>query len=213
MPSTTTRLAFPYPVLADNADVPEDIKALADRLAAIGAGYSQGTAAARPAAGVDGRFYWTTDTFTLSYDSGTAWQQIWPPPAGTIVDSMVNTFAAISGQKIAAATALTALTLPGSMAASPGTGCRRDLATVGRLIGNIYNASGGSLVAGTTLATLPAGFRPTSLSPIWVPVVKWDNGANTYSTVVMSVGSSTLSLTSALPNGHVIFLDGVTYAI
>ena len=36
----------------------------------------QGTAAARPAAGVRGRLYWSTDTSRLSWDTGTAWADV-----------------------------------------------------------------------------------------------------------------------------------------
>lgn len=53
---TTPRLALPYPISSDTADVPRDIQALADRLEALNAFYAPGdlrlTAAAAPA-GVD----------------------------------------------------------------------------------------------------------------------------------------------------------------
>lgn len=42
-----------------------------------------GTAAARPAAGVLGRIYWATDTFVLSRDNGTTWDDIIPADTNT----------------------------------------------------------------------------------------------------------------------------------
>lgn len=72
----TARLALPVPLEADTPDVPRDIGALADRLDLIAAFDLQGLAAARPAAGVRGRYYWATDTEVLSRDTGAAWKVI-----------------------------------------------------------------------------------------------------------------------------------------
>lgn len=73
MPASTPRGALPYPLGADPPDTDGDIRLLAQRLAAVGALYLQGTASARPAAGVDGRFFLATDTGVVSYDTGSAW--------------------------------------------------------------------------------------------------------------------------------------------
>lgn len=75
MPAST-RLALPYPVATDTADVPRDIKALTDKLDPNTAVDYQGTLAARPAAGTVGRYYYATDTQTLYRDTGSAWAAV-----------------------------------------------------------------------------------------------------------------------------------------
>lgn len=77
---TTTRLSLRYPELSDSADVPRDIKNLANDLdsAAI---YASGTFSARPAStvgspGIAGRYYFATDTSRLYLDTGTAWVEV-----------------------------------------------------------------------------------------------------------------------------------------
>lgn len=223
MPSTTTRLAFPYPVLADNADVPEDIKALADRLAVIAAGYSQGTAAARPAPGVGGIFYWATDTLALSYDNGTAWQTVWPPTAGSIVNSMVNAAAAIAYSKLALTGSIvdadiassgigaakqvpgtrTALTRPGSVNAVGHCSSRLDESDVVRLEGGVANVTGVSI---TLLATLAAGFRPAS--NIYLNASLGVGGAVPIS--ILTDGRINMAA-STLANTGVVYFDGLTF--
>lgn len=76
MPATTTRLALPYPSPSDPNNVPSDLQKLANALDTITADYASGTAASRPTAGVNGRFYLATDTGALSLDNGTAWTVI-----------------------------------------------------------------------------------------------------------------------------------------
>lgn len=76
MPASTTRGALPYPLGTDPPDTDGDIKKLAERLAAVGALYAQGTASARPTAGTAGRLYLATDTGVVSYDTGTAWTDL-----------------------------------------------------------------------------------------------------------------------------------------
>jgi len=73
VPATTTRLALPYPSPSDPNNVPSDLQKLANALDSITADYASGTAASRPTAGVNGRFYLATDTGALSLDNGTAW--------------------------------------------------------------------------------------------------------------------------------------------
>jgi len=76
VPATTTRLALPYPSPSDPNNVPSDLQKLANALDSITADYASGTAASRPTAGVNGRFYLSTDTGALSLDNGTAWTTI-----------------------------------------------------------------------------------------------------------------------------------------
>lgn len=85
MPSTT-RLGIPYPALTDAADVPADMHDLASNLDSKTAIFGQGTFATRPVSslaspGVQGRFYFATDTSTLYYDTGTGWSAVTPPTA------------------------------------------------------------------------------------------------------------------------------------
>jgi len=76
VPATTTRLALPYPSPSDPNNVPSDLQKLANALDSITADYASGTAASRPTAGVNGRFYLSTDTGALSLDNGTTWTTI-----------------------------------------------------------------------------------------------------------------------------------------
>lgn len=76
MGATTTKLALPYPTPSDPNNVPADIQRLANAVDAIAASRAEGTAAARPAAGVSGRIYTATDTSAVFYDTGTAWIQL-----------------------------------------------------------------------------------------------------------------------------------------
>jgi hypothetical protein len=66
MPATTPRNAYPYPVAADPADVPKDIKALADRLDLL----SPASAAALPGSPVDGEEV----TIVADPATGIAWR-------------------------------------------------------------------------------------------------------------------------------------------
>lgn len=76
----TTRLSLRYPELSDSADVPRDIENLANDIdnAAI---FSKGTFASRPSStvgspGIDGRYYFATDTSRLYLDTGTSWVEV-----------------------------------------------------------------------------------------------------------------------------------------
>lgn len=78
----TARLALPYPVLANSANVPADITALANALDSL-AVWGQGTLAARPAAvGTTGRIYYATDNGHVYVNTGTAWVDIGPNVVG-----------------------------------------------------------------------------------------------------------------------------------
>jgi hypothetical protein len=74
---TTSRLALPYPSDDDPNDVAGDLLDLATKLDTDAAADGQGLASARPAAGVRGRYYWATDTKTLSRDDGTTWRVVY----------------------------------------------------------------------------------------------------------------------------------------
>lgn len=83
---TTSRLTLPYPQLSDNADVPEDLGALANAID-VAVVYGQGLLASRPASsggspGIQGRIYYATDNGHLYYDMGTGWVDIGPTVVG-----------------------------------------------------------------------------------------------------------------------------------
>jgi hypothetical protein len=79
----TARLGLPVPAESDPADVPLDIGKLASALDLAVAVYGQGTSAARPTAGLQGRFYFNTDNGRLDYDNGSAWVPLVPPGYGS----------------------------------------------------------------------------------------------------------------------------------
>lgn len=77
----TTRAELPYPELPEAADVPLDMKELADRADLVLAMFDQGTLAARPIStagqpGIKGRFWYATDNQLVYYDHGTGWIQV-----------------------------------------------------------------------------------------------------------------------------------------
>lgn len=93
---TSSRLAIVTPSLASTpVDIPADMLAIVTALEARGAGYSQGTFAARPAAGKTGWFYWDTTNAVLWYDNGSIWiGPIGTPAAGSITQAMLAAGAA-----------------------------------------------------------------------------------------------------------------------
>lgn len=83
MPATTARGAFRYPEGADNSrNVRLDIQALAEDTASRTALYVESTAGTRPAAGVPGRLHRATDTGVVTWDTGTAWDDVAVSRAG-----------------------------------------------------------------------------------------------------------------------------------
>lgn len=58
------------------SDIDEGMKALADDVDTKMASWSEGTFAARPAAGQANRFYKATDTGAIYHDTGTVWEQL-----------------------------------------------------------------------------------------------------------------------------------------
>lgn len=88
MTVTTTRLAIPTPSAGDSANAPVQLLAMATILDAAGL-WGQGLLSARGAAtGIQGRFYWATDTQLLYINTGTAWVAI--GPAGLGADSITT---------------------------------------------------------------------------------------------------------------------------
>jgi|SRR5215831_7467866 len=76
-------MGLPGPDENNPADVPTDIDKLRQRIDVTAAMYAQGTTAARPAAGIVGRLYFSTDERLLYYDDGSVWQSPFTPP-GTL---------------------------------------------------------------------------------------------------------------------------------
>ncbi|MDW5597650.1 tail fiber protein [Conexibacter stalactiti] len=81
MPATPShRLNLHAPTGGDPADVPADIARLRDQLDDVVLGYGQGRLRDRPAAGVEGRQFYATDTATLYHDFGGGWvPYAWQP--------------------------------------------------------------------------------------------------------------------------------------
>jgi len=67
-------MALPCPDENNPADVPTDIDKLRKQIDVLAAIFGQGTTAARPAAGVLGRVYFSADEQRLYYDDGAAWR-------------------------------------------------------------------------------------------------------------------------------------------
>lgn len=87
----TERGAFPYPELGDPDNVPTYMAGLANRLAAVGAIFAQGTTAARAGLTIlhedGGLFYWSTDDLILSYYDGDDWNDIFFDLSGLLTTS------------------------------------------------------------------------------------------------------------------------------
>lgn len=189
---TSTRFQIPYPnpaTRADSADAPRDFAAVVTGIekAAI---YGQGVLASRPVStagspGIQGRFYYATDTGILYYDTGTAWQQIGDPgavPVGAVMDfpwstsALPGLWAVPQGQALAKATYTVLNTLAsasgyphgsdaanlnapdyrGRVSAGLDAGANRITIAVSGIAGATLGAVGG--VEGVSLATgeLPA---------------------------------------------------------
>lgn len=88
MSDTSTKWGIVEPSAArtDAADVPLYVRNIVAALEAKGVQYGQGTLAARPAAGTQGRIYLATDQAPpqLYFDTGSAWNQIGALAAGAV---------------------------------------------------------------------------------------------------------------------------------
>lgn len=86
MADTSTRFAISEPSAdrSDAADVPLYVRNIVSAIESLGAIYGKGLIAARPAAGVIGRFYWSTDEDILYFDDGAAWNSVGHVGAGSI---------------------------------------------------------------------------------------------------------------------------------
>ena len=92
--SLTSRLSWPYPIGSDAADVPNWMLQQATFLDANLAVDGQGTLAARPAAGMRGRFYTTTDEMggPITYrDQGSVWVRVQTMPKWAVKLFMSST--------------------------------------------------------------------------------------------------------------------------
>lgn len=86
----TTRLGLPYPVDADLADVPTWMRNLATELDAIVPTDAQGPISSRPAAGLRGALYTSTNegAAPITYrDDGATWRRIGQIPRVTVLPS------------------------------------------------------------------------------------------------------------------------------
>lgn len=100
--NTTTNYGLPYPSntgLVHNG--PADFEELAKKIDETFSSYSEGTAAARPAAKIKGRVYFATDTKVYSVDTGSAWKEL--VESETITDAKIAK-GAITSDKLASAT-------------------------------------------------------------------------------------------------------------
>lgn len=70
---STAKFGLPFLEETDVPDVATASQLLAQGVENIIATAYEGTAAARPAAGVFGRWYYATDTTAISFDAGSAW--------------------------------------------------------------------------------------------------------------------------------------------
>jgi hypothetical protein len=113
---TTTKWAFPYPVLGDAANVPLWIEDLADALDLIVTTYATGTAAARPA-GKAGQWYRATDTGVISFYD-TAWRDVNVITAGSVTHAMLAAAVKPSSGAADGTEALRALGVSAGQAAS-----------------------------------------------------------------------------------------------
>lgn len=137
MPSTpTTRFGFVTEADADAlVGAPGRLRTMAAAIDSTIAGYLSGTLAARPGAGIAGRFYFATDKVELSFDTGSEWL----PNAWTLGSLNSPWF----DQNVALLTGQVAY--------------RRELSGQVRLRG----AVGGGASA-TAIFTLPSGYRPAN---------------------------------------------------
>lgn len=117
------------------SDIDEGFESLAEDIDGRIAGYSQGTFAARPGAGVAGKFYRATDTGELFSDTGSEWL-----PNAWALGSLNSPW---FDQNVALLTGQVAY--------------RRELSGQVRLRG----AVGGGASA-TAIFTLPSGYRPAN---------------------------------------------------
>ncbi len=82
---------------------------------AKGAIYLHGTAASRPSAGTEGRFYYATDTSITSYDDGVAWRDITSANTVTLTGSQTLTNKNLTAPVITGTIALPATTSIGTV--------------------------------------------------------------------------------------------------
>lgn len=127
--AVTARAGLRYPVLADTADVPRDVKNLADDVDAKMAIDSQGLLSARPTTGlVQGQYYFATDNNLIYRYNGSAWITL---NAAGAVDAAagVGSLRTLGTGALQAAAGNDPRFAPGTVDGPVGTGTLRTLGT------------------------------------------------------------------------------------
>lgn len=136
-----------------------------------GTSLASGTAASRPAFGTSGRFYYATDTNTLSYDSGTAWAIAEPAITGDIsiaaggttatlpnINSNVGSFGSATVSAIVTANAKGQITGVTTATITPAIGSVTGLGTsVSTALSVAVGTAGSFVVNGGVLGTPSSG--------------------------------------------------------
>lgn len=177
--ATTPRLGLPYPVLSSGADVPQWMHDLATALD-IAVVYGQGLDSARPAFGIPGRLWYSTNTGEVDWDTGTAWV-----PVGSVVPNSVGTAAlqanAVTTAKIALLAITTGLIADGAVTSAKiqdATIVAADIAAALFPSGGAANGTeafraigsgAGQVVAGNDarLATIGVGHDPSAYGTVF----------------------------------------------
>ena len=177
MPGATTRLALPYPLAADSPAGHTQMQALANAIdnAVI---FGQGLLSARPAAAIQGRIYFATDTAIFYYDTGSAWISI-----NVIADGSVTNAKLAADAVTAAKIAADAVGSSEIAALAVGNAELAALSVDGPKIAASLKPSGGAAAGtealralGTTASTAAAGLHSAQHSPSGADPLDWAAG-------------------------------------
>lgn len=133
--------------------------------------FASGTAASRPAFGTSGRFYYATNTNTLSYDTGSAWVVTIPAITGDIsisaggtvatlpaVNSNVGSFGSATSAAVITANSKGQITAVSSATITPAIGSITGLGTgVATALSNSTNSVSGLVTFNGALGTPTSG--------------------------------------------------------
>lgn len=97
---STSKYGLAYLLETDVPDIAAASQDLAQGVENIISTAYQGVAASIGAAGKSGRWYYATDTSVLSYDNGSAWEQVWPTPLLTAHTYAVSGFISVPSSGI-----------------------------------------------------------------------------------------------------------------